>query len=55
MSASGPGRGCDPLGELTIDAIARDDAGAVTRLAITFHQHCEGRTAEFRGNFRYLA
>jgi hypothetical protein len=56
LDASGDGRGCNTLtGSFTITQLVTDASGAVTALAATFEQHCEGATPALHGTIHYFA
>jgi hypothetical protein len=50
IDVSAFGRGCNTIsGDFVIGYLRLDAAGDVTRLHMTFEQHCEGATAALRG------
>jgi hypothetical protein len=50
----GDGRGCNQsTGTLTIDSIALNGQGSVTRLGATFEQHCEGAAPALHGTIHH--
>jgi hypothetical protein len=54
MSIDAFGRGCNRVtGSFTVIDVARDADLEITRLAVDFEQHCEGRAPALRGSIRY--
>jgi hypothetical protein len=55
IEISGNGRGCNEItGQFTINAIKFSKSGALTKLDMTFEQHCEGGPAALRGTIAFL-
>ena len=55
LDVFGDGRGCNQsTGTLKVLAIATDDGGDVTGLAVKFEQHCEGATPALHGTLHIL-
>ena len=56
LSIYGNGSGCNTVtGKFSIEELARDPAAGITRLSVTFEQHCEGGTAALRGVINFQA
>ena len=56
LDVSGDGRGRNTLtGSFTIPQLVVDATDAVTALAATFPQHCEGAAPALHGTIRYCA
>ena len=56
LSVSGMGRGCNTLtGEFTVQEIAYDTRGVLTRFKASFEQHCEGGASAARGTIEFSA
>lgn len=56
LSVYGNGRGCNMLtGKFAIEELARDPLAGLTRVSVTFEQHCEGGAAALRGVINYQA
>jgi len=56
LSIYGNGRGCNMLtGKFAIEELARDPLAGITRVSVTFEQHCEGGSAALRGVINYQA
>jgi hypothetical protein len=56
LDVSGNGRGCNTSsGWFDISAIVFDPNGVLTRLAVTFEQHCEDQTPALHGTLRFHA
>ena len=56
LSIYGNGGGCNTLtGKFAIEELARDPLAGITRISVTFEQHCEGGTAALRGVINYQA
>ena len=56
IDVSGQGRGCNmTTGRFEISEIERDGTGAVTTIAVSFEQHCEGGVPALFGEVRYQA
>ncbi len=54
LSVSGNGRGCNMLtGTFTINSIAFSRGGRLTKLDMSFEQHCEGGDAALRGTITF--
>lgn len=56
LDVGGQGRGCNmSTGRFVISELERDGTGAITTLAVSFEQHCEGLPAALFGEARYQA
>src|SRR5688500_18596931 len=56
LDVGGQGRGCNATtGRFEITEIAHDVNGAVSTIAVSFEQHCEGGPAALFGEVRYQA
>lgn len=57
LSVSGLGHGCNAVfGSFTVNALARDSAGQIVMIDVTFEQHCERPDAPLlTGRIRYVA
>ena len=56
LSIYGNGSGCNTVtGKFSIEELARDPVAGITRLSVTFEQHCEGGTAALRGVINFQA
>lgn len=55
FSFSGDGRGCNELlATYQVHQLVRDSGGAISRLQVTFEQHCEKQTPALRGEIVFV-